>query len=441
MYKRSIAVIGTGYVGLVTGTCLAEKGNAVICVDNNQDKLNKLKSGVIPIYEPGLEDLVLKNVRDQNLSFTDDVEYAVKNSEIIFFCLPTPPKEDGSADLKYVEQVSESIGKYIDVYKVIVNKSTVPVGTTNRIEEILSQFIHSEFDVVSNPEFLREGVAVWDFMKPERVVIGTDSPKAQKIMVDLYRPFVEDDYRILVMDARSSEMTKYAANAFLATKISFINEIANVCELVGADVEQVANGMGMDTRIGHQFLKAGIGYGGSCFPKDVKALQNIAQSNNYNFKILSSVIDVNNLQRNKIIEKLHQLFGKDFSGKRVAIWGLAFKPNTDDLREAPALTIIPGLTDLGVKVQAFDPVAMPAMQQYYNLPIEYGGDKYEVLNQADALIILTEWDEFVSPDFEIMEKTMRAPVIIDGRNVYDPNAMSEIGFTYLSIGRREVLKS
>ncbi len=433
-----IAIIGTGYVGLVTGACFAENGNRVICVDNNQEKLATLKRGEVPIFEPGLEDFVEKNTKADRLTFTDDLGFAVTNSDVIFFCLPTPPMEDGSADLKYVLEVAEAIGPLIDDYKVIVNKSTVPVGTTYKISEIINKKTNHEFDVVSNPEFLREGSAVWDFMKPDRVVVGTNSLRAKEMMLDLYRGFVRADDQILVMDPKSSEITKYAANSFLATKVSFINEIANFCQLVGADIEQVSHGIGLDSRIGAKFLKAGIGYGGSCFPKDIIALQNTGRAYDYEFTILDTIRRVNEKQREVVIDLLQKEFDDGLQNKQIAIWGLAFKADTDDVREAPSIRILEKLTETGVNVVAYDPEAMENMQKFYNFPITYASDIFTAVSGADALLILTDWGEFKNPDLNKIKGLMNRPLIVDGRNIYDLQEMKTLGFHYISIGRPEI---
>lgn len=430
-----IAVIGTGYVGLVGGTCFAESGNEVLCVDNNQEKLAKLRAGEIPIYEPGLEVLFERNTQNNRLTFTDSVAEAVDFAEIIFLSLPTPPMEDGSADLQYVLAVAEEIGKSIKEYRVIVNKSTVPVGTADKVSETISKFTDVDFDVVSNPEFLREGAAVNDFMKPERVVIGTESERARDLLNKLYKPFVMSGNPIIFMDERSSELTKYASNSMLATKISFMNEIANLCERVGANVDMVRRGVGADSRIGKRFLFAGVGYGGSCFPKDVSALYKTSRSYGYEFQILDAVMNVNKAQKHVMVEKLETYYGSDLNGITFAMWGLAFKPNTDDIREAPALTIIEEITRRGGKVKAFDPEAMWQVREYTDLDVELVDSRYEALEGADALLIVTEWNEFRTPNFEKIKTTLKAPVIFDGRNIYDLGQMKELGFYYNSIGR------
>lgn len=433
-----IAVVGTGYVGLVTGTCFAETGNEVICVDIDAEKVEKMKSGIVPIYEPHLDVLFDRNIKEGRLKFTTNLEEAVKESKIIFLALPTPPGEDGSADLSYVLGVAEQLGKIINDYKVIVDKSTVPVGTAEKVHAAIAKNAKVEFDVVSNPEFLREGFAVDDFMKPDRVVIGTSSEKAKKIMGDLYKPFVRQGNPIIIMDERSAELTKYAANAFLATKITFMNEIANLCERLGANVDMVRIGIGSDERIGKRFLFPGIGYGGSCFPKDVQALAKSAQEVNYDFKILKSVMEVNEKQKTSIIPKILNYFKNDLKGKRIAVWGLSFKPDTDDIREAPALYVIKELLQYGATVSAFDPEAMDNVRKLLGDKIEYAINQYAALNNADALVICTEWSVFRTPDFEKMASTLKSKVIFDGRNLYDLSEMKELGFYYESVGRETV---
>ena len=431
-----IAVVGTGYVGLVSGTCFAETGNQVTCVDIDERKINKLNSGQLTIYEPGLETLFERNTSQGRLSFTTSLADGVKDAEVIFLALPTPPGEDGSADLKYIMKVASDLSTIITDYKVIVDKSTVPVGTAEKVEAtLLENLDHSLFDVVSNPEFLREGVAVEDFLKPDRVVVGTSSPKAEKIMRKLYEPFVRQGNPIYVMDERSAEMTKYAANSYLATRISFMNEIANLCDKVGADVDNVRKGMGSDSRIGKRFLFPGVGYGGSCFPKDVQALAKTAQENTYDFKILKSVMKVNELQKEILSQKIINYFDGDVEGKTIAVWGLAFKPNTDDIREAPAITIISRLMNKGAKVQAFDPEAMDNFREEITDDIMYCSNQYDALKGADALAIVTEWSVFRSPDFNKVKDLLTYPAIFDGRNLYDKETMSEIGFDYQSVGR------
>lgn len=431
----NIAVVGTGYVGLVTGTCFAEMGNQVVCVDIDAQKVEAMKQGRIPIYEPHLDVLFERNIKQGRLSFTTDLESAIKPAQIIFLALPTPPGEDGSADLSYVLGVATKLGGIIDSYKVVVNKSTVPVGTAEKVRDAIAATCKSEFDVVSNPEFLREGFAVDDFMKPDRVVIGTDSDKARKLMGDLYAPFVRQGNPIYMMDARSSELTKYAANAFLATKITFMNEIANLCERTGANVDMVRIGIGSDDRIGKRFLFAGIGYGGSCFPKDVQALAKTADEYGYEFRVLDSVMQVNATQRTIIFDKIMKHFGNDIHGKRIAVWGLAFKPDTDDIREAPALFLIEKLLAAGASISVFDPEAMHNVQKSFADRIHYASDQYEALKDSDALLIATEWAVFRTPDFERMSSLMKSKSVFDGRNLYDPQKMQQMGFHYDSIGR------
>lgn len=433
----NIAVIGTGYVGLVSGTCFAETGNNVICVDINEEKVAQLKAGQIPIYEPQLDVLFERNIKQNRLKFTTNLQEAVDAAEVIFLALPTPPGEDGSADLSYVLGVADELGKIMKSYKVIVDKSTVPVGTADKVTAAIAKNAKVEFDVVSNPEFLREGYAVDDFLKPDRVVIGTSSERAKNIMEKLYKPFVRQGNPIFYMDEKSAELTKYAANSFLATKISFMNEIANLCELLGADVDKVRIGIGSDTRIGKRFLFPGIGYGGSCFPKDVKALIKSASQVGYDFKILNAVEDVNAVQKTIIIPKVDSYFKGDLKGKKIAIWGLAFKPNTDDIREAPAMYIMDELLAKGASVHAFDPEAMENIRKIYGDKISYGSNNYEVLQDADALIIATEWQVFRNPDFDKMSKLLNNKVIFDGRNLFELEAVKEHGFEYYSIGRGE----
>jgi len=430
-----IAVIGTGYVGLVTGTCFAETGNHVICVDIDKQKVESLKQGVITIYEPHLDVLFERNLRQGRLQFTTNLEEGIKDASIIFLALPTPPGENGSADLRHVLGVASQLGPLITDYKVIVNKSTVPVGTAEKVKALVSKNCKTEFDVVSNPEFLREGFAVDDFMKPDRVVIGTQSEAAKKIMTELYAPFVRQGNPVYFMDERSSELTKYAANAFLATKITFMNEIANLCEKVGANVDHIRRGIGSDERIGKRFLFAGIGYGGSCFPKDVQALAMTADENNYDFQLLKSVMNVNELQKISLIEKVKKHFKNDLKGKKAAIWGLAFKPDTDDIREAPALYIIDELLKENVSVAAYDPEAMNNVKKILGDKITYGNDAYGILENADFLIIATEWAVFRTPEYARMEKLMKNKLIFDGRNLYDIHQMKEKEFTYYSVGR------
>jgi UDPglucose 6-dehydrogenase len=439
-----IAVVGTGYVGLVTGTCFAETGNKVICVDIDKTKVDKLSSGEITIYEPGLEKLFLRNQKEGRLTFTQSLSDAVKNAEIIFLALPTPPGADGSADLKYILAVANDLGKLLKPtdYKVIIDKSTVPVGTAEKVKQAIinsgGENISGAFDVVSNPEFLREGVAVEDFMRPDRVVIGTTSEKAIKIMNELYAPFVRQGNPVIFMDENSAELTKYAANAFLAVKISFMNEIAQMCERLGADVDMVRKGIGSDERIGKRFLFPGIGYGGSCFPKDVQALSMSADEVNYDFKILDAVMEVNTKQKLHLIPKIKAFFNDDIAGKHFALWGLAFKPNTDDVREAPAFSIIDALLLAGATVSAFDPEAMPNTKNIYANKITFASNQYETLQNADALIIATEWNEFRTPDFEKITAILKSKTIFDGRNLFDPLQMGKLGFHYESVGRRMV---
>ena len=431
-----IAVVGTGYVGLVTGACFAETGNHVICVDIDANKVDRLKKGEVPIYEPGLDIIFERNTKQGRLSFTTNLPEAIKDATIIFLALPTPPGADGSADLSYILKVAKDLSEIIVDYKVIVDKSTVPVGTAEKVSAILEQSLSKNlFDVVSNPEFLREGVAVDDFLKPDRVVIGTSSARAQKLMRQLYEPFVRQGNPIFFMDVRSAEMTKYAANAYLATRISFMNEISNLCEILGADVDMVRKGMGSDSRIGKRFLFPGVGYGGSCFPKDVQALAKTANDNNYPFHILSSVMQVNDNQRIILANKIINHFNGNLKGLNIAVWGLAFKPNTDDIREAPALFIIEKLLEAGATVKAFDPEAMPNVQKTLGDRIIYVNEPYEALIEADALAIVTEWSQFRAPGFKIMKQLMRQPHIFDGRNLYDLDQMTEEGFYYESMGR------
>lgn len=431
-----LAIVGTGYVGLVTGTCLADTGNDVICVDIDKEKVELLKNNIMPIYEPDLDTYFERNVQEGRLKFTTDLNEAVEHAEIIFLALPTPPGEDGSADLSYILGVADELGKIIKDYKVIVNKSTVPVGTAEKVREAVSKNTKTEFDVVSNPEFLREGLAVDDFMKPDRIVIGTRSEKARKMMEELFAPFVRQGNPIVFMDERSSELTKYAANSYLATRITFMNEIANICEKIGADVDMVRIGMGNDTRIGKRFLFPGIGYGGSCFPKDVSALHKSAKENGYDFDILDSVMRVNEIQKTKIVPKIKNYFKNDLKGKKIALWGLAFKPDTDDIREAPSLYIINKLLEEGVKISAYDPEAMKNVKKLLGDKIELVNDHYEALKNADAMVIATEWSVFRTPDFRKVEANLKSKVIFDGRNLYDLKQMESLGFYYNSIGRR-----
>ncbi len=434
----NIAVVGTGYVGLVTGTCFAETGNKVVCIDIDENKVNKLSGGQITIFEPGLEKLFERNLNEGRLSFTTSLAEGIKDAQIIFLALPTPPGADGQADLKYILGVADDLGKILTDYKVIIDKSTVPVGTAEKVSNAIKANYAGAFDVVSNPEFLREGVAVDDFMKPDRVVIGTSSERAKDLMNELYAPFVRSGNPIIFMDEKSAELTKYAANSFLATKITFMNEIARVCELVGADVDMVRLGIGSDDRIGKRFLFPGIGYGGSCFPKDVQALVHSSNEANYDFKILKSVMDVNESQKTYIIPKIKNYFNNDIKGKHFALWGLAFKPNTDDIREAPALYIIEALVAAGATVSAFDPEAMPNVQATLKVDVNYAHNQYEALEGADALIIATEWNEFRAPDFDRIGITMKNKTIFDGRNLYDLSTMEKLGYYYESVGRKIV---
>jgi UDPglucose 6-dehydrogenase len=429
-----IAVVGTGYVGLVTGTCFAETGNHVTCIDIDQSKVERLSNGKITIYEPGLEVIFHRNVKQGRLNFTTSLEDGIKGAKIIFLALPTPPGEDGSADLKYVLGVAKELGPLLTDYTIIVDKSTVPVGTADKVTAAIKAGCKVDFDVVSNPEFLREGVAVDDFMKPDRVVIGAATDKAKDLMGKLYEPFVRQGHPVIFMDLKSAEMTKYAANAFLATKITFMNEVANLCEKLGADVEHVRKGIGTDNRIGKRFLFPGIGYGGSCFPKDVMALAKTSSENGYTFQILDAVMGVNQNQKTALVPKIKEYFDS-LKGKKIAIWGLAFKPNTDDIREAPALYIIDSLLEAGATVKAFDPEAMENVQSEIGNKIEYADDMYEAIEGADALIIATEWQVFRMPDFDKIKASLTNPVIFDGRNLYDPPQMKEAGFHYECIGR------
>jgi UDPglucose 6-dehydrogenase len=435
-----IAVVGTGYVGLVTGTCFAETGNQVICIDIDADKVEKMKNGIIPIYEPNLDTIFERNISAKRLSFTTSLEDGIKDAEIIFLALPTPPGEDGSADLSYILGVAEQLGKLITEYKVIVDKSTVPVGTAEKVHAVIAKNAQVDFAVVSNPEFLREGFAVSDFMKPDRVIIGTRDERARKVMESLYRPFVRQGNPIYFMDEKSAELTKYAANSFLATKITFMNEVANFCELVGADVDQVRVGIGSDSRIGKRFLFPGIGYGGSCFPKDVKALVKSGVDLNFKFEILSAVLKVNQEQKTILFPKIKNFFRGDLSGKKIAVWGLAFKPDTDDIREAPALFMIEALLDAGANISAYDPEAMPNVKNSLGAKIDYASDEYTALNGADALLICTEWGIFRNPDFTRMKSLMKDAVLFDGRNLFEIGEMNDKGFYYCSIGRNVIEK-
>jgi UDPglucose 6-dehydrogenase len=431
----NIAVIGTGYVGLVSGTCFAETGNNVICVDINEAKVAKMRNGEIPIYEPHLDVLFERNIKQGRLKFTTDINEAIKDAKIIFLALPTPPDEDGSADLSYILGVADTLGKIIKDYKVIVDKSTVPVGTAEKVRLAIAKNATVDFDVVSNPEFLREGYAVDDFLKPDRVVIGTSSDKAREIMEHLYKPYVRQGNPIIFMDEKSAELTKYAANSFLATKITFMNEIANFCEKVGADVDMVRIGIGSDTRIGKRFLFPGIGYGGSCFPKDVQALAKSGKENGYNFGILDAVMRINEEQKTIIVPKIKEYFKNNLKGKRIALWGLAFKPDTDDIREAPALYIINELLNEGADIIAYDPEAMENVKEKYGNRISFANDRDEAIKNADALVIATEWQLFRTPDFDKLAADMNQKVIFDGRNLYDVKEMKDLGFYYASIGR------
>ncbi len=431
----NVTVVGTGYVGLVMGACLADSGNTVICVDNNLAKIESLQNGKIPIYEPGLEELVKRNTKEGRLTFTSDLKAGVEHGHIIMLCLPTPQGEDGSADLTYVLDCSAEIAEYMNGYKVIVSKSTVPVGTVDRIRNLIKDKTTHPFDVVSNPEFLKEGAAVMDSMKPDRIIVGTSSEKAAKIMKDLYAPFVRTGNPIIIMDERSSEMSKYAANGFLATKITYMNDLANFCDQVGADVELVRKGMGSDPRIGPQFLFAGLGYGGSCFPKDVKALINMAEEHNHPLSILNAVDTVNSNQRYVIINKILNYYNNDIKGKTFAVWGLSFKPMTDDIREAPALTILKELLARGARVKAHDPIAMENVKNLISNGVTYHDKAYDAIKDSDALLIVTEWNEFRSPDFKKIKDLLNQPVVFDGRNIFDPKEMKELGFVYYGIGR------
>ena len=430
-----ISVIGTGYVGLVTGTCLAETGNEVICVDIDKDKVDKMRNGSVPIYEPHLDVLFERNIKANRLQFTTSLDEGLEHGEIIFLALPTPEDEDGSADLSYVLNVSKLIGEKIKEYKVIVDKSTVPVGTAEKVKETISENAQCNFDVVSNPEFLREGYAVDDFLKPERIVIGSSSERATKLMQKLYNPFVRSGNPIIIMDEKSAELTKYAANSFLATKITFMNEIANYCEKVGADVDKVRAGMGTDSRIGKRFLFPGIGYGGSCFPKDVKALQKAGLDKDYDFKILNSVIEVNEKQKTILIPKIENQFNHDLTNKKLAIWGLAFKPETDDVREAPAIYLMNELLSRGSKLSVYDPEAMPNIKKQFGDKLTYCESMYDALTDADALVICTEWSIFRTPDFNKVKQLLKQSIIFDGRNLYDVEEIKKEGFIYTSIGR------
>jgi UDPglucose 6-dehydrogenase len=435
---KKIAVIGTGYVGLVTGTCFAETGNQVLCVDIDVNKVEKMRRGEVPIYEPHLDVVFERNIKANRISFTTELKEAVDFAEIIFLALPTPPGEDGSADLKYVLGVAKELGHLMTEYKVIVDKSTVPVGTAEKVEAAIKENSKHDFAVVSNPEFLREGFAIDDFLNPDRVVIGTTDERAVKIMSELYKPFVRDGHPLIVMDEKSAELTKYAANSFLATKITFMNEIANFCELVGADVDMVRKGIGSDSRIGHRFLYPGIGYGGSCFPKDVQALAKSGQDSNYDFQIINSVMEVNENQKTILVDKVNDYFNNKLNGLTIAIWGLAFKPDTDDIREAPALYIIDKLLAQGVKIKVYDPEAMDNVKEIVGDKVSFTENPYETIDGVDALLISTEWSVFRHADFTKMKKLMKNHAIFDGRNLYDLEKMADRGFYYSSIGRKTV---
>ncbi len=438
-----ISVVGTGYVGLVSGTCFAETGIITSCVDIDQEKIEKLNQGIVPIYEPGLEKMIKRNVEKDRLFFTTSIEESLKGSEAVFIAVGTPPDEDGSADLQYVLAVAREIATHMTDYKLIITKSTVPVGTAEKVRAAINEVMATRddkipFDVASNPEFLKEGDAIDDFLKPDRIVVGTDSERAEKLMKRLYKPFLLNGHPLLIMDIPSAELTKYAANSMLATKISFMNDIANLCEIVGADVNSVRKGIGSDSRIGNKFIYPGVGYGGSCFPKDVKALIKTGIENNHSLEILKSVEFVNEKQKGKLSSKVKSHFGEDLSGKTFSLWGLSFKPNTDDMREAPSLVIIKELMDAGAKVKAYDPVAMEESKRRIGDIIEYAKDPYEALIDSDALLIITEWSEFRVPNYKVMEKLLRNKVIFDGRNIYEPQEMKEFGYTYYSIGRKTV---
>jgi UDPglucose 6-dehydrogenase len=431
-----IAIIGTGYVGLVAGTCFADSGNDVVCVDIDERKIQRLQAGEVPIYEPGLEELIRKNAREKRLSFSTDLAAAVGPSQVVFIAVGTPEGESGDADLRYVLAAAEQIGRAMRQYTVVVDKSTVPVGTADKVRETISKVTKVEFDVVSNPEFLKEGAALEDFLKPDRVVIGVDSERARKVMSELYAPFVRTENPIFYMDTRSAEMTKYAANAMLATRISFMNDMAALCEKVGADVDFVRKGLGADRRIGYPFLFPGVGYGGSCFPKDVKALVATGREHGLELDLLRAVERTNERQKKLLVHKAVKHFGGSVAGRTFGVWGLAFKPKTDDMREAPSIEVIEGLLGKGAQVVAHDPVAERSAKRYFGERIRYAELPYEAVEGVDALFIVTEWNEFRHPDFERMKTLMKTPVIFDGRNIYDPARMRELGFTYLGIGRR-----
>lgn len=436
----NIAIVGTGYVGLVTGTCFAESGMNVTCVDVNADKIDNLRKGIIPIYEPGLEDMVLRNVKAGRLHFTTSLESCLDEVDIVFSAVGTPPDEDGSADLKYVLEVARTIGAHMNKYTLVVTKSTVPVGTAKKVKAAIQAELDKrgasiEFDVASNPEFLKEGNAIDDFMSPDRVVVGVESDKAKALMTKLYKPFMLVNFRVIFMDIPSAEMTKYAANSMLATRISFMNDIANLCELVGADVNMVRDGIGSDSRIGRKFLYPGCGYGGSCFPKDVKALIRTAEQNGYPMRVLKAVEEVNEKQKSVLFEKLYQHFDGNLKGKTIALWGLAFKPGTDDMREAPALILIDKLKEAGCSVRAYDPAAMEESKRRIGDSIYYAQDMYDALLEADALMLVTEWKEFRLPTWGVIKKAMKQPIVLDGRNIYDANDLQEMGFVYHCIGK------
>ena len=435
-----IAIVGTGYVGLVTGTCFAEIGVDVTCVDTNSEKIETLKKGIIPIYEPGLEEMVLRNTKSKRLRFTTSLESCLNDVEVIFSAVGTPPDEDGSADLSYVLAVAHTIGRNMNKYKLVVTKSTVPVGTAQKVrnaiqEELDKRGVKIEFDVASNPEFLKEGNAISDFMSPDRVVVGVESERAKKLMSKLYKPFLLNNFRVIFMDIPSAEMTKYAANSMLATRISFMNDIANLCELVGADVNMVRSGIGSDTRIGRKFLYPGIGYGGSCFPKDVKALIKTAEQNGYDMRVLRAVEEVNEIQKSALFDKLQKLFGNDLQNKTIAIWGLAFKPETDDMREAPVLVLIDKLQQAGCNIRAYDPAAMEECKRRIGDTIYYARDMYDAVLDADVLMLVTEWKEFRLPSWAVIKKTMKQQIVLDGRNIYEKKEMEEQGFIYHCIGK------
>ncbi|MFQ3579255.1 MAG: UDP-glucose/GDP-mannose dehydrogenase family protein [Bacteroidales bacterium] len=438
-----VIVVGSGYVGLVTGTCLAETGIKVHCVDIDQTKIQKLNQGIIPIYEPGLETLVKKNIKEQRLFFTTSLKDVLKGADAVFIAVGTPPDEDGSADLRHVLAVAREVGKHIEDYMVVITKSTVPVGTAKKVkqavqDEITARGVQVEFDVASNPEFLKEGAAIDDFMKPERIVIGIESKRAEELLSRLYKPFVMNGHPIIFMNIPSAELTKYAANAMLATRISFMNEIANLCDILGADVTMVRKGIGSDSRIGSKFLYSGVGYGGSCFPKDVKALIKTAKDNGYSLEVLDAVERVNDKQKSVLFNKILSHYNGSIQGKKFALWGLSFKPNTDDMREAPSIVMVEKLTQAGAKIVAFDPVAMEEAKHRISSPIEYASNQYDALTGCDALIIITEWQSFRLPDFELIQSKLKEPVIFDGRNIYEPQEIANLGFSYYSIGRDTV---